>query len=136
MSEDAKCEKCGARGRRRRFTFAPEGWLFIEAQIDDEEPALGTSILLACSKECAMGMWENGPGDLNRTKHFQADAETIHTMHIPTGSEPKDPWPLELLTTFHQRWGSDKDSPTYDKKEWMKLEAIIQSLLDDSGESG
>lgn len=70
MSDDCRCDKCGARGRRRRFTFAPEGWFFIETLIDDEEPKLGTTIIRVCSKECAMAMWEQGPGDLNRTKPY------------------------------------------------------------------
>jgi hypothetical protein len=70
VSDDCYCDKCGARGRRRRFTFAPEGWLFIETLCDEEEPEQGTCILKVCSKECAMGMWEQGPGDLNRTKPY------------------------------------------------------------------
>jgi len=45
MSDDCRCDKCGARGRRRRFTFAPEGWFFIETLVDDEEPEQGTTVI-------------------------------------------------------------------------------------------
>jgi hypothetical protein len=83
MSE-AKCDKCGTRGRRRWFSFAPKGWFFIETLIDDEEPVLGTTIILACSKECAMGMWENGPGDLNRKKPYPPDPSSSEAQHSDT----------------------------------------------------
>ena len=77
MSDDCRCDKCGARGRSRRFTFAPEGWFFIETLVDDEEPEAGTTILRVCSKECAMGMWEAGPGDLNRNEPYPAEPSPL-----------------------------------------------------------
>jgi hypothetical protein len=73
-----KCEKCGKGGRRRRFTFCPEGWFFIETLSDNEEPQEGTTIIPVCSKECADAMWEKGPGDLNRTEPYPPE----HRQHV------------------------------------------------------
>ena len=37
-----------------------------------------------------------------------------------------DTWPTELLALFHRRWGSDHESPEYCKKEWQRLERLVQ----------
>ena len=44
-------------------------------------------------------------------------------------SRPSYTWPPRLLHLFHKRWGSDHESPEYNKAEWQEMEVIIQKLL-------
>ena len=66
MSDPMKCEKCGVEGRRRLYAFTPEGWLFMEALLDSEDPQSGVLVIPVCSEACARGLWENGPGNMRR----------------------------------------------------------------------
>lgn len=34
----------------------------------------------------------------------------------------------ELWAVFHKLWSRDKDSPNYDKSQWMQLESLILRL--------
>lgn len=105
------------------MTFAPQGWFFIETQIDDEEPELGTTIIFACSKECAMGMWEHGPGDLNRTSPYPPDPPSSEVQHSDMGgsvvmSKPEKPKPpVEKVDLLPISRGVDK-CLSYVNLEW------------------
>jgi len=60
MSDDATCEFCGKCGRRPRMHPAPKDWLYMEAK-DDSDPK-NVIIIHACSKECALALFQKGPG--------------------------------------------------------------------------
>lgn len=60
MSDDCKCDQCGARGRRARGKLAPADWLFLETVVEDE-----VVVTLACSQSCALKLWKKGPGELD-----------------------------------------------------------------------
>lgn len=60
MSDPVKCDRCGAKGRRRMGQIAPEGWLY--AEVDDGSGQ--TLVLYACSEKCATVEWNQGPGRL------------------------------------------------------------------------
>jgi len=75
MSDDARCENCGKRGRRPRFRYAPKGWLYLEAK-DDEDPETAI-VVMVCSRECATAMWCIGPGPrIDALATPEADAES------------------------------------------------------------
>lgn len=61
MSDDCRCDNCGAIGRRRRWTMAPSDWLFMEvANCEDGE----IFVFWACKEACALALWKKGPGRL------------------------------------------------------------------------
>jgi hypothetical protein len=64
VSEEETCDNCGATGRRRRGTIAPENWLFLEAINEDTGIV---SVVLACKPRCALELWRQGPGKLDLT---------------------------------------------------------------------
>jgi hypothetical protein len=68
MSDDIRCEVCGAWGRRRMGRVAPEGWFWAEVFREDEnhrrDTALDTLLIVACSIRCALAFWFKGPGQL------------------------------------------------------------------------
>lgn len=70
MSEQVCCDVCGAKGRRRQMTWAPEGWFYAEAT--DEEDKDNTLIVLACSEECKNKFWKEGPGKMNLAEIMNA----------------------------------------------------------------
>lgn len=68
MSDDMRCEVCGAEGRRRAGAVCPEGWLYLEVADDDADDDAGRRglVLVAsvCSRACAGRAWREGPGRL------------------------------------------------------------------------
>jgi hypothetical protein len=63
MSDDVKCDCCKKRGRRPRMHSAPKDWMFLEAKDDEApNPDATTVIVYACSAECALKIWQKGPG--------------------------------------------------------------------------
>lgn len=66
MSHSVRCDNCGKTGRRRMGTYAPEGWFYqiIKDEDDPDEEFIG----LACSKECCVVFWHQGPGKLDLSK--------------------------------------------------------------------
>lgn len=60
MSDDAYCDFCDTHGRRPRMHPCPPDWFYLEAT-DDEDPS-NVLIMLACSKECALALFNRGPG--------------------------------------------------------------------------
>jgi hypothetical protein len=35
----------------------------------------------------------------------------------------------EILSLFHALWGKAHDGPSYDKKEWLRLQSLLSELL-------
>lgn len=63
MADHVRCEACQRSGRRPRFHSAPEGWLYLEAQDEEDDEDHPDPILIyACSQECAARLWKIGPG--------------------------------------------------------------------------
>lgn len=79
MSDTVKCQNpaCNATGQRRRMTFAPEGWLYVEVN-DDDEPLHSSIIISVCSEACAAALWQRGPGRL-----FALDGPVVHGTSTP-----------------------------------------------------
>ena len=69
MSDSVCCDVCGTEGRRKRFTWAPEGWFYAEAT-DEEDKS--TIIVWACSEECKNKFWKQGPGKMNLDEVMKA----------------------------------------------------------------
>lgn len=40
----------------------PRDWFYLEAQDDEDESGENVIIVLACSKECALALFNKGPG--------------------------------------------------------------------------
>lgn len=72
MSETVKCELCECEGKRRRGYACPDGWLFAEVR-DDYDPTK-IMVVWACSAQCALGLFEPGPGHL---MFADADIESL-----------------------------------------------------------
>lgn len=92
MSDEATCENCDKVGRRIRGTFAPAGWLFLEAKIDEEDE--DTLIIWVCSRKCADTLWRTGPGQLDmqaeylpETSQVEEFCEKLLTLIIHNSSE-------------------------------------------------
>lgn len=65
MSSEVNCDQCKQPGRRRYGQISPEDWLFLEARDDGaDDPEESTIVVYACSKECALLLWQKGPGTL------------------------------------------------------------------------
>lgn len=45
-------------------TLAPDGWLYLEVAIDEEDAPGDSLVVWACSSTCATSMWKVGPGVL------------------------------------------------------------------------
>jgi hypothetical protein len=60
MSDDARCEFCKKDGRRPRMHPCPKDWFYMEA-VDDDNPK-DVIIITVCSKECALALFQRGPG--------------------------------------------------------------------------
>ncbi len=58
MGELVKCDHCSAVAKRPRMRPCPDGWLYLETDIDD----IGLMIVWACSLACALGLFRLGPG--------------------------------------------------------------------------
>lgn len=94
MSESCKCDNCPAVGRRRRGAYAPDGWLFLEAQDEDTKEI---SVVYACSDTCALAQWRKGPGKLALTDASSAyRRDTSAAPAFPEGSG-RDPFLLPTL---------------------------------------
>lgn len=69
MSEDARCDECGAVGRRRRMRMCPEGWFYGESA-DDETGAV--MVIMVCSEKCKGSFFKPGPGRLTDANKKEA----------------------------------------------------------------
>ena len=87
MSDDCRCDNCGAMGRRRRWTMAPPGWLFMEVEADDDGE-LEIFVLWACKEACALALWKKGPGRLtvDSKKDDSAEPAFPSTTTLPNGT--------------------------------------------------
>jgi hypothetical protein len=78
MSLSVVCDSCKAPGRIRHYRVAPEGWFYLIAS-DPEDAPEDAIIMLACSKECALMLWQPGPGpkleDLIKARKLQAEID-------------------------------------------------------------
>lgn len=70
MSEQVCCDVCGTIGRRRRMTWAPDGWFYAEAT--DEKDKSNTIIVWVCSEECKNNFWMKGPGKMDPEEVMKA----------------------------------------------------------------
>ena len=61
MSDEVHCDCCKTRGRRRRMYPCPDDWFYLEAK-DTESTEEDAIIVYACSKACALLLWQKGPG--------------------------------------------------------------------------
>jgi hypothetical protein len=61
MADDVQCDCCGKPGRRPRRHPCPKSWFYLEAK-DSEQPD-NPIIMCVCSKECALLLWKQGPGE-------------------------------------------------------------------------
>lgn len=63
MVELTTCERCKKDGWRKLERKAPPGWFYMLVAI--EHPPEGKPAMVyvyACSRTCAMQLWEEGPG--------------------------------------------------------------------------
>lgn len=63
MTELTTCERCKTTGWRKLERKAPTGWFYMLVAI--EHPPEGKPAMVyvyACSRACAMQLWEEGPG--------------------------------------------------------------------------
>ena len=79
MSDSVKCDNpaCNVTGWRRTTTIAPEGWLYIDVN-DDDDPSGSAIIVSVCSEACAAALWQRGPGRL-----FATDGPVVHGTSTP-----------------------------------------------------
>ena len=59
--------------------MAPEGWLYLEARIDEGfdaegDPVSDALVVWACSPTCAASLWKGGPGSLDLTMPIRSEA--------------------------------------------------------------
>lgn len=59
MSESMKCDNCPAEGKRRRRTYAPDGWFYA---VSADENGNEYYIIAVCSESCRDAIWKVGPG--------------------------------------------------------------------------
>ncbi len=63
MLELTACERCKKTGLRKLERKAPAGWFYMLVAV--EHPPVGTPPMIyvfACSRTCAMELWQEGPG--------------------------------------------------------------------------
>lgn len=72
MSDRVCCDVCGAEGRRRRMTWAPDGWFYSEV-VDDSGPDGSLNIIVwVCSEKCKQNFWKSGPGRMDPDEVMKA----------------------------------------------------------------
>lgn len=62
---EVSCDYCNAKAERPHGKLCPENWLYLETAQWDLESGEQVNVVLyifACSKDCAMGLWQQGPG--------------------------------------------------------------------------
>ena len=109
MSEYAKCECCDNTGRRRRYRYAPEGWLFMEAK-DDENPE-ATIVVSVCSEACALQLWHRqGVAGPRLDEPLPAPKPPIRPIEKPPTEKPEQEksrlWEIESHISIGNRFGA------------------------------
>jgi hypothetical protein len=75
VSEETHCDVCKKTGRRRRLTWAPDGWSYAEVDAEGEVGSDGKPlvlIVLACSAACRSAFWLKGPGKMDPDEVLRA----------------------------------------------------------------